>query len=162
MRHEYKKDVYRLIIFLFVFMPTMFYVNKWLHDSVTTTFFVEAKAEAASITATPAPEPTAIRGDGREYFDLFTKYFSDDAEVMYAVAQCESGLQPNAYNTYNRNKTVDIGLLQINSIHWNKKGCDPETLLTVEGNLACAKKIFDHQGFRAWSAYKSGCYKEFL
>lgn len=124
---------------------------------------VEAKAEAASITSDevsgagkePAP-------DARKYFDLFVKYFGDDAEVMYAVAACESGLREKAYNTYNRNKTVDIGILQVNSIHWNKPGCDPETLLTAEGNIKCAKGIYETQGKTAWSCYNSEAFKKFL
>ena len=37
--------------------------------------------------------------------------------LLYAIAGVESGYNPNAINRANRNGTVDIGLMQINSAH---------------------------------------------
>lgn len=39
------------------------------------------------------------------------------AELLLAIAWHESGLRPTAVNR-NRNGSVDVGLMQINSIHW--------------------------------------------
>lgn len=39
------------------------------------------------------------------------------AALLIAIAEQESGFNPNALNTANRNGTRDLGLMQINSMH---------------------------------------------
>jgi hypothetical protein len=57
-------------------------------------------------------------------------YHYVDARVLRAILKVESGLNPAAYNT-NANKTVDVGIGQINSIHFpelRKQGVYPQHL----------------------------------
>lgn len=43
--------------------------------------------------------------------------FPEDSATAIAVAHCESGLRPTAYNGNNPNGTTDGGLWQINDVH---------------------------------------------
>lgn len=43
----------------------------------------------------------------------------ENCEVLVNLAKCESGLQKEAYHV-NTNLTVDLGLFQWNSVHFNK------------------------------------------
>ena len=54
-----------------------------------------------------------------KYNDLFFKYgalFNIPPELLWGIAKHESNFDPKAIN-YNTNGTIDIGLMQINSIH---------------------------------------------
>ena len=72
--------------------------------------------------------------------------------TMVCIAKLESGLNPSALN-YNHNKSVDVGLFQINS-SWFKK-CDTNlaALYDEKENSRCALTVLKHQGFPAWTAY---------
>lgn len=78
-----------------------------------------------------------------------------------AIAKAESGMREGALNI-NTNNTVDVGLFQINSIHFTKQGCSLKEVSTLEGNVKCAKQIYDASGWNAWSAYNNGSYLQFL
>lgn len=57
-------------------------------------------------------------------FALAGDEFKIDWRVIYAIALVESNMNANAIN-FNKNRSVDIGLMQINSIHQhdlNKRG----------------------------------------
>jgi soluble lytic murein transglycosylase-like protein len=45
------------------------------------------------------------------------KYHGVNPWLLYAIAKVESGYNPNAVSPKNRNGTVDLGLMQINSAH---------------------------------------------
>ena len=77
---------------------------------------------------------------------------------MLAIAQAESGCNPQAVNTANTDGSTDTGLLQINSIH----GLDPETLIDPTVNIQAAYRIYQTQGLKAWSVYSNGKYKQFI
>ncbi|KML17768.1 hypothetical protein VL10_24000 [Leclercia adecarboxylata] len=49
-------------------------------------------------------------------FNLAAQEFNLDPRIIYAVAKVESGLRPEVFHT-NHNGSVDIGLMQINSVH---------------------------------------------
>jgi len=51
------------------------------------------------------------------YFVEAGRHYDVNPELLYAVAKTESGLNPNAINCANTNKSCDYGLMQINSIH---------------------------------------------
>jgi tape measure domain-containing protein len=94
-------------------------------------------------------------------------FSGDDAAIMAAIAMAESSGNPRAHNpNYPDNS---YGLWQINmlggmgperraafGINSNEALFDPAT------NAAAAKKVFDWQGFGAWSVYSSGAYRQFL
>lgn len=48
---------------------------------------------------------------------LIRSAFPEDSSTAIAIAKCESGLKPHAYNPKNTNGTTDGGLWQINSVH---------------------------------------------
>lgn len=99
--------------------------------------------------------------------------FGNKAKVALAVFKHESGLNVNAINyncIYNGKSTfckkkdiskahsVDCGIAQLNFLG---KICPTESL-TVEGNLATAKKMYDERGFTPWVSFTTGRYKKFL
>ncbi len=73
------------------------------------------------------------------------------APVMVAVAKCESGFQPSAYNP--TNGSHDGGIFQISKKYhgqaMKKLGLDP---FNVEDNIKYAKILYDAEGLRPWRA----------
>lgn len=73
-----------------------------------------------------------------------------------AVARCESGLKPNAYNPHNKNGSVDGGLWQINSVHDSRLeelGLDK---FNAEDATKFARMLYDENGFNDWVCYTHG------
>ena len=81
-----------------------------------------------------------------------------DAATAYAVAKAESGFNTSAVNSSNSNGTSDYGLFQINSIH------NPTPTEKTDGaaNAKRAYSIWKSSGWKAWSVYNSGRYKNYL
>ncbi len=77
---------------------------------------------------------------------LFCKaWYGWDSETIIKIAQCESRLNPEAYNV-NADGSVDRGLVQINSIHGHK----PSELYDPELNVYHAYQIWKEQGYSPW------------
>lgn len=75
---------------------------------------------------------------------------------MVCTAKYESSYYARATNK-NKNKSVDRGLFQINSLHIGKtKGCPStaEGLFDPAANAKCAAAVFKSQGINAWYGYK--------
>lgn len=89
--------------------------------------------------------------------DKIRNKFGDKGEIFISIAKAESGMNTKAYNV-NTNKTVDIGLFQINSVH----GYDVQKLFDVDYNIQCAYEIYQRQGITAWSSVNNGDYLKFL
>jgi hypothetical protein len=98
-------------------------------------------------TVSPSQMAAALRRAG---FPIAT------IPVMVAVGLAESGGNVHATHV-NSNGSTDYGVWQVNSIH----GFNTETLLTLDGNAAAAKTVYDKQGLRAWSTYNSGSYRKY-
>ncbi|MFT3815726.1 MAG: lytic transglycosylase domain-containing protein [Acidovorax sp.] len=64
----------------------------------------------------------AASGTASACWDTAAQRYGVSAELLYAVARVESGLNPRAVNNAHRNRTGtrDIGLMQINSSHLPK------------------------------------------
>ena len=103
-----------------------------------------------------APEP-GYSGPCDEYRPLIEGY-DWPTETMLAIAQAESGCDPEARNTANSDGSTDTGLLQINSIH----GIDPATLIDPTVNVQAAYRIYQSQGLKAWSVYNNNSYRRYL
>ena len=71
-----------------------------------------------------------------------------DTQSLLAIASVESNFDQGA-RRLNKNHTVDVGMFQVNSVHWDTtcKGLD---VLKLRGNLECAARIIEgHQGHAA-------------
>ena len=81
-----------------------------------------------------------------------------EQKKAYAVFRAESGLSCKKVS-----KTNDVGVAQINKIHWKRFG-GKKRLLACKQNIDAAKIIYREWGnsFRAWTSYKYGSYKAFL
>jgi len=91
--------------------------------------------------------------------DYFVKYFGQDSETIRAICKAENHEQdPNAIHR-NRNGSVDQGLCQINTINVDKYV--GENIFDPEINIKTAKKIYDSQGWTAWTQYKNGEYLKY-
>ena len=93
---------------------------------------------------------------GDPIIDEIVKTFPECPETAVAIAKAESHLNPNATG-YNKNGSIDRGLMQINSVHGYGK-----ELYNVKTNLKVARKIYEKRGWIAWSTFTSGKYKKFL
>lgn len=88
--------------------------------------------------------------------------FSEDlVPIFMAIAKAESGWNPSALNTSNRNGTTDAGLFQINSVH-KGNAWYPTNVNDPLQSAKAALAIYKSQGLGAWSVYNSGAYKQFL
>lgn len=92
----------------------------------------------------------------------------EQAVTATAVSIAENGSRlPEAVSPPNKNGTVDLGLWQINSIHWPSFG-GGDRLTHAFNNASAAYQIWkDRQaatgnGWTAWSTFNQGQYKAFL
>lgn len=92
-----------------------------------------------------------------------------EAAIMGAIGAAESSGRTSAHNPNASTGDNSYGLWQINmlgnmgparreqfGISSNEQLFDPKI------NAMAAKKIYDQQGFNAWSVYKSGAYQKYL
>lgn len=86
------------------------------------------------------------------YFEEAGEYYRIDPKILYSIAKIESKLNPNAINR-NTNGTVDIGIMQINSVHMkelNKRGFRREHLFNPKINIFAGawilRQCFDKHG----------------
>lgn len=89
--------------------------------------------------------------------------FTERCETALAVMQAESSGNPYALGI--NSDSVDVGLFQINSkAHANKDECRLDKIATVDGNIACAYRVYRDNGnsFSPWVAYKSGKYLTYV
>ncbi len=82
----------------------------------------------------------------------------DDLAVAVAVARAESG-----WDRCCRSSTGDVGIWQINQIHWKNYG-GRDALYDGPTNARAAHDLYKAAGkkFTPWSAFKNGSYKKFL
>lgn len=84
---------------------------------------------------------------------LIREAFPENPTVAIAVANCESGLNPNAHNPHNGDGSVDGGLWQINSVHdkrLEQLGLDK---YNPEDATKFARMLYEERGFRDWVCY---------
>lgn len=99
--------------------------------------------------------PEEIDTDLEKYIcDRFGVY---ECKTALAVAKAESGLREDAINI-NTNNTIDLGVFQINSVHFNKPECSLKLIVSQYGNTDCAYKIWQDSGWGVWVAHSNGAY----
>lgn len=80
--------------------------------------------------------------------------FPEDPNTAIAIANCESGLKPTAYNPNNRNGSTDGGLWQINSIHDKTLEAMGLDKWNPEDATKFARHLYDNAGgWRDWVCY---------
>ena len=87
---------------------------------------------------------------------LIKETFPEDPHTALAIARCESGLNPEAYNPNNSNGSVDRGVFQLNSVHDERVESLGLDVWNVEDNIAFARMLYDESGFRPWVCYTHG------
>jgi hypothetical protein len=75
---------------------------------------------------------------------------------LRAIAQVESGLNPNAISAPNRNSTRDYGLLQINESNFARFGVNARTIMEPCTNLRVGVAILADADWQAGCIYNSG------
>lgn len=86
-------------------------------------------------TTTPAIDPQKLIGDSR----------------LYKIAKCESGLKQFHNGKPLMSPTSDVGIMQINQVHWNEaKRLGLNIFDNIEDNIKMAKIILAQQGYTAW------------
>jgi len=81
---------------------------------------------------------------------LIRQAFPEDPHTAVAVANCESGLNPKAYNPKNTNGSTDGGLWQINSTHdrrLDQLGLDK---FNPEDATEFARILYEESGWQPW------------
>lgn len=86
--------------------------------------------------------------------DKFGPY---DCKVALAIAKAESGIREDAVNI-NTNNTIDVGIFQINSVHFKKPGCALKDIVDAKKNVDCAYTIWKSSGWNPWVAHNTGSY----
>ncbi len=94
----------------------------------------------------------------KRYIDKKWASRPKDAKKAKAIFTAESGLNCTIVG----NKS-DVGVAQINKIHWNRFG-GKDSLKSCKKNIDAAYIIYKEWGnnFRAWTAYQNGSYKKYL
>lgn len=76
------------------------------------------------------------------------KKFNIDPEILWAIGETESKHNPRAIN-YNKNGTYDVGVMQINSIHFRRFNVTANDLFDPRTNIMIGAEIL------------SGCYTKY-
>lgn len=93
---------------------------------------------------------------------LIRETFPEDSATAIAIARCESGLKPDAYNPKNYNGSVDRGLFQINSTHDTRMdalGLDP---WNPEHNAQFARLLYEESLWQPWVCHNKGMHLAYL
>lgn len=102
-------------------------------------FFLQVNSVSAS--STPPVEPLTVE----------EKIIKELGPEFVKISFCESGMrQFNEDGTVLISPTSDIGLFQVNQVHWDtakKMGID---INTVDGNIAYAKFLKEQNGYGDW------------
>ena len=84
---------------------------------------------------------------------LIRRTFPEDPVVAIAVASCESGLKPTAYNPNNKNGSTDGGLWQLNSVHDSRLKELGLNKYNPEDATKYARMLYDEQHWSPWVCY---------
>ena len=117
-----------------------------------------AQTVEVRVQSSPKTASSQVAGRCEEFREIVEKY-PWNSKVMLAIARAESNCNPRSDNTgLNTNGTYDYGLFQINSVH----GYSRNILANPAKNTEIAFKIWQLQGYQAWSAYNNGTYLKFI
>lgn len=154
---SYKMKKFILAVFLIV--VDIYVVFNLSSEVKNTEVYINYRSIAENL---PQSKPDALKSIVVKEKELtieekIQKKFPECPEVMIAIAKAESNLDPKAINI-NTNKSIDIGLFQINSVH------DKEQLklFDVDTNIEVAREIYEKQGLQAWASFNNKSFMKFL
>lgn len=150
---------------LLVIMNTWFNEHKFIFQSpVTITFNKPVQVVKRELLR---PQIIEVYNELPTIKDLtpIEEYICDkwgpyDCKVALSIARTESGMRADAIGI-NAN-SVDLGIYQINSVHYKKPGCSLQEVADPYKNVDCAYSIWLEQGWNPWTVWKSGAFKENL
>lgn len=117
----------------------------------------------AQIKPKTAPKPrvkvkvakyVAPQGKALEMAELVAKETGQPVDTISRIMFYESHYDSKAVH-YNKNKTTDHGLFQINSAHIKEAQTLGIDVMTDEGNAQFAIRLIQKNGLRDWSASKA-------
>ena len=85
------------------------------------------------------------------------KFGPYDAKIALGIVAAESNFNSEAWNV-NSNGSIDLGLWQINSVHFAKAGCSIRDVLDPIRATDCAYNLFKEQGFSPWTVFNNGAF----
>ena len=91
-----------------------------------------AYAACAADTAKPAMADIIAMVKASEKYGI-------DVQALVKIGYVESRYNQAAIRV-NKNGTIDVGMFQVNSVHWSKE-CKGLDVTTLQGNADCAAKI---------------------
>lgn len=116
----------------------------------------EVLAYEAAAQVAPLWQQLGLTGIEKE----ICQRFGTECKMALAVSQAENGSRQCDYVNKNKNRTVDVGLFQINTLHFDKYS--QRQLVDCGTNLNAAWELYQDQGWNPWVAYLNGSYKKFL
>ena len=172
-----KEENYRpwlwLLVAIVLFISTIFVFNKtidWFdrhkivkNRIVSVTFkwpLTIQKREPQIIEKIIEPYPEdLIDTPVKKYIcDTFGVY---DCKIALGIVASESNFNTEAWNI-NSNGTIDIGIWQINSVHFSKEGCSIRDALDPIRATDCAHRIFEESGWQSWTVFNNGAFSGHL
>lgn len=110
----------------------------------------------------PQPKPVAVSGCELVRREL-PKYSGWDVSLMLAIAKAENRscnpLNHNLTNSENHGVCVgSYGVLQVGCLHFQPHDDRNDTATVVR----VAYRVWQSQGYKAWTTYRTGAYKENL
>ena len=118
---------------------------------------IREKEEAKVVEKMILPEYPLDQVDTPLKTYICNKFGIYDCKIALGIAQAESGFREDAINI-NTNDTIDVGIFQINSVHFKQEGCSLKDIVDEYKNVDCAFSIFKASGWGAWSAFKNDSY----
>lgn len=90
--------------------------------------------------------------------------FAADCKIALAIQRAENGSgKCDIINWSNKNESLDIGFMQINTLYIDKNVFKPSQLFDCRQNIDAAYQIYQSwHGFGAWSTFNNGAYKKYL
>lgn len=73
--------------------------------------------------------------------------------LVFNLIECESSFNPNAMHT-NKNDTADIGLFQINSVHWERAKKLGYDVKKPVDNILFGFYLLSTEGLKPWNSSK--------
>ena len=139
-------------------IASYFDTHRWeFRSPVQTPVVVTVRTEAAALAETiPLWQQLNLTGIEKQ----ICQRFGTDCKMAMAISKAENGSRTCELIHKNKNGSVDVGLFQINTVHFDKYS--QRQLTDCSTNLDAAYELYLEQGWNPWVAYLNGSYKKFL